>query len=499
MALCLSSNCTVDSMALALLGFALLRLSIAEQANETYCDLRQPTIPVHGDVVKHGHSMNFVHSSGCRYGVYDGAQMAQCLEGSWYVFMGGSVAQVWFIQLIHLLAPGQLQLLRDQVSACTYVGFLDVFIEDRRIVHKTLIHWSATPVQVTHAVRYRGIGYKSKLTRVTFFRSLFWDEVALPLEAVKQAHFWQKAPVSVVTGIGQWYLNAHRGECNKAFCRPFLRGMPEGRFKAIVRKNLLHGMHHLEEFCAPDGRAGLLGCTITQMSKCSYRKEAVFSWLHDVVNYTTSERRTSNLRYLDLSAFIGQFRESCVDGHPSPLMATLALEAFLGGICQNRTQIGGTEASFHGLSCTAPQAYWHCKNYHAMGYRYKWDCALAKGCSVTAGGSHGIQQLSSLPNFSAEISEAPTELKVWSSGESKHFQGLSGLSLLLLFAVAVLFTLLSYMTRRAVQQQRKVSGAGTCVDSLHPTDTDSRFLLVEGCAAFDGSSYEPAILSTTSA
>lgn len=344
------------------------------------CDLRKPEVPVNGGLARTGPWTRYVHQSGCEYELYDDPQVGHCLQGAWLVLLGGSMSQIWTQQLFEMLAPGGMQMLKDDYSLGGETNIMDAIIENGLVVHKGILKDTSDPQAWISTIGHQNATFSPKRIRITNFGARFWDEVATPLEAITKAHLWSEADVTLVTSVGLWYVLSFG--CNETWCqiKPHLTNLSMHALVKQHNKEMVVALSKLKPFCEQGGRAGVLGCAITDITHCD--ESQILTAIGHAARSTMAEKKTLRFRDVSVRALTKHLDEDCVAGHASPYMARWTWQALLGGICPGRADASGTCAQFQGPTCKASQFDRECGNWTDKGYHFPYECAIATPCQM---------------------------------------------------------------------------------------------------------------------
>lgn len=349
----------------------------------------------------------FVLDAGCRVPLREGQQMSQCLEGSWVMVIGASLANIWTVQLANSLVPNALESRRDHFSIDgVYTQLIDLVIEDGRVVYRRIVedpwrrsakHISAhTPKRdsqvLPEAFRlvHNTTRFKPWAIRITYFFAQFWDDVKYSLNAVRADHEWAPAKVFLAADIGIWYANSFH--CDTAhgpavWCatRPYLTNLTVAQLTARFEQDMWQAVKGLQEFCSIHGRASQHGCTILSMNNCNGGYLPVMPSLYGTSKVIMQKVATKWLRFFDLWTLTQELGEKCLAGHQSPMSTSWTWQLLLGSFCPAHVSSRGRVAVFSGPTCTTKQVLEQCfSTFAQQGFHYTWECGMHIPCKMTA-------------------------------------------------------------------------------------------------------------------
>lgn len=368
----------------------LLGTCAAAEAPVGSCEARIPRPPVNGTLLPRAGDTavwDFTPLGedvppGCGYKVWEIEEISHCLEGVWVVITGGSAAAIWAVQLINSLAPGTLIDSKGNFSINGPAALVvDVVIDGRKATHKAVTGNSggvgAAYAQVSSRGQWGEATSPRRLTRITYFRAEWWDEVTRAIDIVNGTADWSEAEVAAIITIG--------GELTQ---RMALEG--EAAVQRL-RGGLTPALDRLEEFCSYDGSSGNRGCTLMNFEPCSASgisgKERLQAAIADLLKPWVSSSRS----FIDLDTLSAAVPQPyrCAGRHPSPVTVLWTWQVLLAGICNRLGASPRTEIELFGPMCKPQDAVAGCR-----GFSSAWDCFLSKGelpCAVTASAGNHVR------------------------------------------------------------------------------------------------------------
>jgi len=334
----------------------------------------------------------------CRYELWQGSQASACLEGAWVVVPGGSNTILMTINLANLLVPGALSPIDDHASMGS-ATVIDLVIEDGNVTYKNSVKLAiCTPEPFGQACRKAILAevakvppYSPRATRITQFVAQYWDHVDAALDAVEADTAWTEGQVALITQVSAWYIYCSVKGVEWCPRKELLSKMDEAGLDNFV-SDMMQVVPRLENFCGPDGRAGVRGCvvgTTSWQNPPPGRQTMWYGRYNDAIKEAIRPIASPTLRLIDFWELGMAMPTECIGGHGSPVANLWSWQVMLAGFCPKGEASDGSFAAFEGAMCYAAEAemskcpYYKEECPHTFRCE-RWECASSVPCTMSA-------------------------------------------------------------------------------------------------------------------